>query len=176
MTARLLPEHIDPFRYAEQKLRLEGIVSLAGMKRLGSLINSHEGEVVVLLQFSIDEQRLPYVKGHLETMLALQCQRCLEPFNYKIVSDFVLGIVRSLDAVNSMPGSYEPVLIEDGELAIRTMIEDELILNLPIIPKHESNCTSHLDLLVEVGKEKQEEGSKQNPFHVLESLKHKQQR
>ena len=174
MTARLLPEHIDPFRYAEQKLRLQGVVSIAGMKRLESLLHHHEGEVVVHLQFGVDEQGLAYIKGHLNTLLTLQCQRCLGPFNYEIISDFMLGMVRSLGEVNTLPDSYEPAVIEEGELEIKTMIEDELILNIPIIPKHQEDCTASL-VLSQAGKEQQDEG-KPNPFHVLESLKHKQQR
>jgi len=174
MTARL-PEYIDAFRYAEQKLSLEGVVSLMGMARLGGSLSKKEGQVVVLLQFGEDEQKLPYLKGHLETMLVLRCQRCLEPFNYTIKTDFVLGLVRTLEEANALPDYYEPALVEAGELAVSTIIEDELILNLPIVPKHESvHCADHL-VLTQV-KGKQEEGQESNPFHVLESLKPKQQR
>ncbi|RDI46007.1 YceD family protein [Aquicella lusitana] len=172
MPEKLIPEHIDPFRYAEQNLGLDGIVKIASMHRLSSIVSS-DGGVTVDLQFGIDEQGIRFLKGHLETKLSLQCQRCMEPFVYEIMSDFVLGIVTTLDEANALPERYEPALATDGQLALRDLIEDEIILNLPIIPRHEpEDCKVKLPLS-DSGWE-QEKG--ENPFRVLESLKkHKQQ-
>lgn len=100
----------------------------------------------------------------------LQCQSCLEPFSYEIMSDFVLGIVNTLDEANALPERYEPALAHDGSLTLREMIEDEIILNLPIIPRHEpEDCKVKLPLK-DAG---WEQGKGENPFRVLESLKHK---
>ena len=173
MAEKLLPEHIDPFRYAEQTLTLKGFVSLSDMSRLTGSLSSTAGEVTADLQFGIDEQGLAFIKGHLRAMLILQCQRCLEPFNYEIISDFLLGLVNNLDEANALPATYEPALVQEGELALRELIEDELILNLPIIPKHDPDvCQATMSLSDSGGPE----GKDANPFHVLKSLKHKQQR
>jgi uncharacterized protein len=168
MINKPLPEYIDPFRYAGLNLRLEGVVKLAEMKRLGESITSIEGSVATSLQFGVDEQGIVFLKGNLEVSLVLQCQRCLEPFDYGIMASFVLGIVNTLDEANALPNSYEPVLVQAGELALKELIEDELILNLPIIPKHEPEYCKVTASVLGLG---EEQGEGKNPFHILGSLK-----
>lgn len=172
MPERFIPEHIDPIRFAEQGLGLDGAVKLSDMPRLSSLIQSNEGKVLVNLNFGIDEQGITYLKGHLETQLTLQCQRCMEPLIYEIMSDFVLGIINTLDEANTLPAVYEPAMAKEGSLALRDLIEDEVILNLPIIPRHEpEDCKVQIPL---TDSEWEKEKNK-SPFHVLASLKHKEQ-
>ena len=173
MSEKFIPEHIDPFRFAEQNLRLDGIVKIIDMHRLSANLSSNNDPVEVSLQFGVDEQGITYLKGHLKTKLALQCQRCMEPFIYEIISDFVLGIVNTLEEVDALPEGYEPAMAKEGQLALRELIEDELILNLPIIPKHEpEDCKVKLPL-ADSG---WEQGKGENPFHVLESLKLKRRK
>lgn len=171
MSEKFIPESIDPFRFAEQNLHLNGTVRFADMKRLSSIQNPGNDVVTVKLVFGVDEQGVTFLKGHLKTILALQCQRCMEPFVCEIISDFVLGIVNTLDEANALPENFEPALAKEGQLALRELIEDELILNLPIIPRHEPEDCKGVSPLKEAGLE---QGKGENPFHVLESLKHKQ--
>ena len=172
MTEKLIPEHIDPYRFAEQSLHLDGAVKLADMPRLSAILSASDEKASVQLHFGVDEQGLNFIKGHLEARLKLQCQRCMEPYTYEIISNFVLGVVSSLDEVNSLPEAYEPALTKDGSLALREMIEDEIILNLPIIPRHEiEECKTKLPL--RDSKWEQEKGK--NPFEVLKVLKGKQE-
>src|SRR5690606_36107479 len=106
--------------------------------RLSSnIVANQPGQVAVKLQFGVDEQHINYLKGHLEATVILQCQRCMESYSYEIITDFALGIVNTLDEADGLPEQYEPVLVRDGELALWELIEDEVILNLPIIPRHE---------------------------------------
>lgn len=171
MSEKFIPEHIDPFRYAEQGLGLVGTLKIADMHRLGPNLLQANDSAAVNLQFGIDEQGVNFLKGHLETQLTLQCQRCMKPFIYEIISDFILGIVNTLDEANALPERYEPALAKDGSLALRELIEDEIILNLPIIPRHEPEaCEVKLPLT----DSEWEQGKGKNPFHVLQSLKDKQ--
>lgn len=171
MTEKLIPDQIDPFRYAEQSLRISGVVHLADMPRLAENAEK-DGVVAAELAFGKDEQGVVFLKGHLETELTLTCQRCMEPFNYGIMADFVLGIVNTLAEADTLPEHYEPALVQEGSLALRALIEDEVILNLPIIPRHApQDCKVKMPLsTIEGGGA----GRTENPFHVLASLKHKQ--
>lgn len=171
MSEKFIPEHIDPFRYAEQNLALSGTVKVSEMKRLSENLGTTNETVAVDLQFGVDEQRITFLKGRLQTKLCLQCQRCMEPFIYEIISDFLLGIVNTLEEANALPEHYEPALAQEGQLALRELIEDEIILNLPIIPRHEPDeCKVKLPL-ADSG---WEQGERDNPFHVLKALKDKQ--
>jgi uncharacterized protein len=170
---KLIPEHVDPYRYAEQKLGLDGVVKLVDMQRLNATRPSApEGELAnVNLQFGTDEQGLAYLKGHIKANLTLQCQRCLEPMIYEIMSDFALGIVKSMAEEKALPDQYEPAMVEEGQLALRDLIEDEIILNLPIIPRHEPDeCKVKLPL-ADAG---WEASKGENPFQVLQTLKGKE--
>ena len=170
---KYIPEHVEPYRLAEQNLHLDGLVKLADMQRLKTSCLSVGGDenVAVNLHFGVDEQKLPYVKGHLQVNLGLQCQRCLDRFTYEIISDFALGIVKSMDEEKSLPEQYEPAMVREGQLALRELIEDELILNLPIIPRHEPDVCEVKLPHAEAG---WNESESENPFRVLQSLKHKQ--
>lgn len=172
MPEKFIPEHIDPFRFAEQSLQIDGVVKIADMHRLSSSLDAHDSVVNVSLQFGVDEQGITFIDGSLKTQLTLQCQRCMGPFTYEIISSFMLGIVNTLDEANSLPERYEPALAKEGSLALRDLIEDEIILNLPIIPRHEpENCNVKLPL-----KDSGWEASgRENPFQVLESLKGKKE-
>ena len=95
----------------------------------------------------------------------------MEPFSYDMTSDFNLGIVSTLDEANALPESYEPALAKEGSLALRELIEDEIILNLPIIPRHEPEACKVTLPMTDPG---WEQAKGDSPFNVLESLKHKQ--
>ncbi len=171
---KFIPEHIEPSRYAEQGLSLDHYkVKISDLERLKTMVvNPIDDKIDVTLTFGVDkqgEQNVTFVKGHVETTLKLQCQRCLEAYNYEIMSDFILGIVKTLDEVNELPEQYEPALAKEGILALRDLIEDEVILNLPIIPRHEpEDCKVKLPY-TDAGWEKNK--SEASPFHVLASLK-----
>lgn len=170
MSEKIIPEHIDPFRYAEQSLSLDGTLKIADMPRLKANVQESGENVSVCLQFGVDEQKITYLNGHLETSLTLVCQRCMEPFIYEITSNFILGIVNTLDEANVLPENYEPALATEGNLALRELIEDEIILNLPIIPRHEPEECKVTFPVADSGWEK---ARGENPFNVLESLKDK---
>lgn len=171
MSEKYIPEQIDPYRYAEQGLGLTGVLKIKDMHRIGENLRHEDDTAAVNLQFGIDEQGINFLKGHLETQLTLLCQRCMKPFIYEIISDFILGIVNNLDEANALPERYEPALTKEGTLALRELIEDEIILNLPIIPRHEpEDCEVKLPLT----DSEWEQGKGKNPFSVLQSLKDKE--
>lgn len=101
----------------------------------------------------------------------LMCQRCLELFHYDIDSKVELEVVTSekaLDADVSVSGeidnqAYEKILATQA-VNILALVEDELILSLPYIPKH-AICPTRV-VLPEDNLEK-----KPSPFAVLEKLK-----
>lgn len=165
---KFIPESVDPYRHAEQDLRLIGQVRFSDMSRLINNLQSDSGSADVDLQFGVDEQGVTYVKGKLAASLLLQCQRCLKPVKYEIMADFLLGIVDSLEDANSLPEHYEPTITKDGFLPLREVIEDEVILNLPIIARHEEGACK---VKLPTGELNIEDEQRSTPFHVLASLK-----
>lgn len=77
------------------------------------------------------------IDGRMNALVPLICQRCLCRFDYHIDNAFSLVAVQTEAEAESLDEALEPiVLAEDGCLHIVDLFEDELILQLPIVPKH----------------------------------------
>jgi uncharacterized protein len=86
------------------------------------------------------------------------------------MSDFLQGIANSESEAEGLSEQYEPFVAKDGLLIVQDMIEDELILKLPIVPMHDlSECKVKVPVIDSVWLEA--EGEKLNPFHKLKLLK-----
>jgi uncharacterized protein len=168
-----LPLKVDPFRFADQSLSLSGTLLIKDMPRLRPSLFSDEGEVIVNLIFGVDEEGIRYVKGHMTTCLILGCQRCLESFKYEIIGEFKLGIVRTEKEADQLPDRYDPLLVPDLSLILGEMIEDELIVGLPIVPMHEIDDCTAKQSLESCSNDNAVAERRENPFKVIESLRSK---
>jgi len=166
----LLPQHINMLRVSEQASNFHGSLLIKDMQRLAPSLYSEEGEVTVDLELGKDEEEIPFCRVKLNTEVVLQCQRCMEPFKYGIMSDFLHGVVSSEREAEALAGHYEPVIVEDGMLIVQNVVEDELILKLPIVAMHpEADCKVRLPMADSGWKDEKEEVK--NPFQVLRLLK-----
>lgn len=166
----LLPQKVDPFRFAENEVNLEGVIPLKDMERLLPSLLSDEGQVAVNLVFGIDGQGIPTVRGHYDTYFVLQCQRCMGAFKYAVSGELLLGIVAKEEDIDTLPKGYDAVISKDGSLILKDIIEDELILSLPIVFMHDAtDCKVTMPLMI--GSSQQAEVEKENPFKVIELLR-----
>jgi uncharacterized protein len=171
-----LPVHIDPLRMAETRRLLQGHVALAEMARLAESLQESGGDVAVSLEFGIDEEGIRYMRGRIQAEVGLECQRCLETMRHVIDNDFALALVHSATEAEALPSHYEPLQLDNQPLFLRDVIEDELLLALPIVARHaKEECSVELadaeapaetDERKDTGKEE-----KVNPFSVLAGLK-----
>lgn len=168
-----LPIQVNPFRLADKATKLCGSVLVKNMPRLVPSLMTDEGEVQATLDFGVDQQGIRNVKAHFETSLTLQCQRCMESFVQEITSDFVLGIVASETEAERLPDRYEPLIAVDNSLLLLEMIEEELIISLPIVPMHNDRVCKVKTPIVIADNTQATNGVKENPFKVIESLKGK---
>jgi uncharacterized protein len=143
---RRLPRQVDVLKLCQQSLTLEGQVSLAELPRLVEALSvetlsAEVGERVLLpvLQFSVDDEGHRLMQGHLEISLPVVCQRCLEIMEYPIQADMHCAFVVSDEQAKNLPGHLEPVMLETDatHTALYDLLEDELLLSLPIAARHE---------------------------------------
>ncbi len=167
-----LPKEIDPFRLASNGLRLEGKLKLSIMARLSAAIVDDTGIVDVELQFDVDETGTPFMVGHIKTELPLVCERCMQTMQYSVDTRLSVGLVRHERHAEQLPEQYEPWLIEsDGPVELSSIVEDELLLAIPIVPKHEHACLP--EEMWQSGEDIGEEEKSESPFAVLSALKKK---
>ncbi|MGA7799723.1 MAG: YceD family protein [Gammaproteobacteria bacterium] len=162
-----LPDHIAAMALARSGAVFAGRLELAKMPRLAEVLLDSEGQVAVDLTLGTDADQVRYLTGRIQGELTLQCQRCLEPMALAVDVDVRLGLVGGLDEAKRLPESYEPLVVEAGEVALAQVVEDELLLALPIVPMHVdvSECR-----VIESEKGAIEEARK-NPFAVLADFK-----
>ncbi len=169
-----LPVHIDPFRMAETRRLLQGDIALAEMTRLSESLLDTQGSVSVSLEFGIDNEGIRFIHGRVRAEVSLECQRCLEALRYPIDSEFRLGLVRSMAEAENLPSQYEPLTVEDEPLFLRDIIEDELLLALPVVPMHTPDeCGVDINSALQNEQEDDVTGAAatDNPFAVLADLK-----
>lgn len=131
---------VHPGRLAESGVTLRGSLPLTAMTRLAGYLHDTEGEVLVELNFGIDEQKVCYVQGRLTATLHLVCQRCLQLLAYPLDLEVALGLTPTDTAAENLPGHYEPVVVADSRLDLGNLVEDELLLALPIVPVHAADA------------------------------------
>lgn len=168
MSKASLPITIDPRRAADQGRFLEGEIALKELERLCGYLVDSDGVVGVNLTFGVDEERIRFIKGQAETTVKMLCQRCLEPVTLELEAEMSLGIVADDEAAKQLPRYYDPNIINEPKQDIYQLIEQELILTLPLIAQHQ-NCV----VKTTFGEEAIEsvDSEKENPFNVLAQLK-----
>ena len=169
-----LPVEVDPFRLAEARRLLEGEIQLTQMKRLSPLLANEEGAVHLALEFGVDTTGLATMTGTAQANLELLCQRCLEPMAWPLELQLALAFIRPDVDEAGIPGPYEPFVVESVPLRLSDMIEDEIMLALPSIPRHElAQCPAsewlQEDKLAAVETAADDE-QRQNPFSALADL------
>ena len=163
-----LPEFIEPLNLADKRGSLKGQLPISSLKRLSELLYSDEGFVTVSLFFN-RQGRLPIIAGTIEAELQLKCQNCLEALTWSVNHSVNLAIVSSIDQVNRLSEDFDPLLLEQESMLVKDLVEDEILLSLPVYPKHQHSCFVATDN----NKTNLEEAkpASENPFSILATLK-----
>jgi uncharacterized protein len=159
-----LPDRVDVARQVQARRRFEGTLPLASMKRLRGSLAADGGEARYAIEFGRDELGVPYLELHVEAGLPLVCQRSLDTFVEEVVLDERLGLIADEAQEAALPPGYEPLLVNGGEIDPAEVIEDELILALPVVPLKPGAPLEWKDP-TDAGEEPP------NPFAALGSLK-----
>ncbi|MGK3115587.1 23S rRNA accumulation protein YceD [Candidatus Pantoea formicae] len=168
-----LPLTIDVARAAQKRLDYQGVYAPELLARLAETVVSVDSDVECTMSFAIDNQRLAVLQGTADVQVTLSCQRCNQSFPHAVHVSYCFSPVSSDEQAEALPEAYEPVDINDfGEIDLLAVIEDELILALPVVPVHDSEHCEVSDADMVFGK-LPAEAEKPNPFAVLASLKRK---
>jgi uncharacterized protein len=125
---------VDAERMVAGRRSFEGVLPVAELPRLVEALADDRGDVTYRLDFEQDELGGPQLHVVLSAGLSLECQRTLESFVYPARVDTRLGLLADEQDADALPGECEPLLLEGGALSPRRVIEDELLLALPLVP------------------------------------------
>jgi len=172
MSDQHLPAQIAPFKLARQGQVLQGTLKVKGMERLVQALCSDEAEIAVELHFDRDEQGVYFARGHLSADVQMICQRCMKPMSVPVQADVSLGFVVTSEQADKLSDRYEPCIIAEEPVSLAMIVEDELMLAIPIVALHaDQSCEPVLDKLRQEAQEIKQKEEKSNPFAVLSQLK-----
>jgi uncharacterized protein len=164
-----LPSRIDPRKLALQAALLEGLVEGDELDRLSSSVSRVVSPCRASIQFEIDESGQPLAKGTASVEVELICQRCLDPFMMNLQANFSLQIIGSEDQIVNVAPDHEAWVVVDRIVSPVRMIEDEILLALPIVNYHRvGDCTGNA---LAAGSDCSGVAVAKNPFSILEQLK-----
>lgn len=176
-------KHLNVKAFARDGMRAQGEANWVDFERLSDLAWSGEGQNALSSQvsWSITGEMVPVTGGdaqiclHLsaEVSLPMQCQRCMGPVVVDVFSDQSFRFVADEATAEAEDDeSEEDLLVLTPELDVLALIEDELIMSVPIVPKHEICPDS---VMLSAADEAFEEAlaAKPNPFAALAQLKQK---
>lgn len=169
--SREYPDWISPNRAAEGKRIFSGTIPLSRMSRLAALLVDARGEASFTAAFRTDLDQRVIIDLQVEAALPLVCQASLEVYDEQVKRNSELAVIGNDSEQFELPENYEPVLTENGRLAIATLVEDELLLGLPQIPRKPGlqvieYSTGGQSFMSETLPEE----SRKNPFSALQDM------
>ena len=163
-----LPAQIDPRKLALASSELAGELPANRLCRLASAEVSIKEPARAIIAFNIDESGFTLMTGSVSLQAAAQCQRCLNDVDICIESEFTLTVMSKENECLWNDKLIDPLIMEKGTLNLHHLLEDELILALPIVSHHETGqCTNNLYKLTNSSNSSVKKG----PFDILSQLK-----
>lgn len=171
------PEHADTSKLFARNGSISAVLPLRELSRLASTLMEPLADVQVQLQFGHDEEGRRRLQGSLGAEITQLCQRCLQPLVQTLectLDLLVLDSEAALADLSDADAAAMDVLVDEADaLDLRALIEDELLLSLPLAPMHaDLNCSAVLNALRQQAEAADRAVSQQaNPFAVLAGLK-----
>lgn len=145
-------EIVDVKKFFSRQTQLSFVLSQSALKRLAQYVNdtdaSNGSEIEIELDFIQDEEGRFILRGIMQGRMLLTCQRCLQAVEYELASDFNVQIVDELKVSGDRElaqDELDVVVSLEGKLDLLALIEDELILSLPLVVYHkEQDCNQAL--------------------------------
>lgn len=121
---------------AGRKVALSGKIDICKLPRLASLLYSDVGSVEATLRFQQRRDGWLGVELDYRGTAELKCQRCFGSFLHAMEDRVDLVVADGAALPSVVPAGFEPYELMDGRLSPAELIEDELIVSIPLVPRH----------------------------------------
>lgn len=165
-----LPVQLDPVTLAARGRGLRGTLPIAGFHRLTAWLPHTDGTLAFTLDFGRDDHGRSCLQGHVSGGLGMICERCLGEYTLTLDHAFSLVLVTSEAEAETLPEEVDAVVIgEARSMQTADLVEDEIILALPLVPRCEraEDCRPAVELLASEELDGADPDARQNPFAGL---------
>ncbi|MEM7053527.1 MAG: YceD family protein [Pseudomonadota bacterium] len=134
--SRDYPDWIQAERAAQARRSFAGSMPLSRLKRVQDVLLEPELDDAIGFEASFwrDDQGNLRLDCMLNGRVPLRCQRTLKRYLQAIDSKSSLAVIESEAELSALPDDLEPKICPDGRLNIAELVEDELLLALPLVP------------------------------------------
>ena len=115
---------------------IDGVLPVRDLGRVADRLTAHDGTLTVSVRLAADPAGHVVLSGTVQGRLWLPCQRCLEPCHWDVALQLDVVLIDSEAAEALLPPEQEAVVVDDGLLRLPQLIEDEVLLGLPLVPRH----------------------------------------
>ncbi|NND61440.1 MAG: hypothetical protein HKN49_14375 [Gammaproteobacteria bacterium] len=145
---------------------VSGELPVAELPRVQAVTVPGSGVISVKLEFT-GQDGLVLVDGQLGGQVFVLCQRCLEPVALEINNTIRLALSEA-DEAQSVPNDYEAVYAGADGVVLQELVEDEILLSVPLSARHRSDqCGALARQLKDMGTSQPESST---PFAGLDEL------
>ena len=139
-----IPKSVGAAKAISGRQSFAGRLAFSQMPRLAPQLASREGGLDVTLDAGKDAVGA-WLGGKIDGELTLTCQRGLHPFAWPCHLEPRLRLVTSETEEGRVLKESEPYLVQDDQLPLRDIVEDEVLLALPMMPRcDDPDCVKKL--------------------------------
>jgi uncharacterized protein len=176
MSTEPISKIVNPAQMAAEGRVLKGQMPQQELPRFTENLVETSGMVEFRLGFKKKRHGSVQIVGSASTVITALCQYCLEPVRLAVKANIAQTVVSSEAEIEDLDIQQDVLVVEGETIELAAIIEDDLILNLPMVARHGAdleedsgagNCLGKLEY------EQQDEDlpDKSNPFAVLNELK-----
>ena len=127
------PELVDCAQLSEEGAVLERVYALADLDRLKDVLTDSRGVVHARFAFSKTSSGRAGVSIEIRAEPRLRCQRCMQGFVLEVGGGSAVEFAEA-EAAETADAQREVYCAEGGEVSLRDLAEEELLLALPMVP------------------------------------------
>lgn len=171
-----MPEHISLDKWADSGFTWAGEHKPSSFERLAAELATEREQNELQISAKLYRQdNVLHFSFNVAGEVWLTCQRCLQPVAIDLTDTYDIALLEDESQVGLIDDNEDYLLLDEviteqtpeQLLPFKKLIEDEILLKIPLAPKHD-DCEMIVD---QVGEIPEEEG--ENPFAALASLKGK---
>ena len=170
-------EHISLDKWADTGFEWSGEVDPNSFERLVAMLSTEHDQSNTQLNAELYRRNnVLHLAFTLTGDVWLTCQRCLQPVAVDLSDDYNIALLENDSQVRLIDEEQDYLLLDEivteqspeRLLPFKKLVEDEILLKIPMAPKHD-DCEMSVEQFGEIPEEEENE----NPFAALASLKGK---
>ncbi len=151
-----------------QARRAQGELAIANLPRVESGALPESGPFTVSFKFE-PQRELVLVNGTVSGNIRVRCERCLESMRVAVDSDVRVALANG-NSTDEPPDGYEIITMTDGQIRLVDLVEDEVLLAVPLVARHVDGQCGTLAGLLEQLRASATDETKSSPFAGLDEL------